>query len=77
MKNNVCFIMACLNTSDYRSVKSLANLPKAGGGGWSKAKIEFLRNYRNEHPFVDTRDLEEGEILEDDLEEGEIPQIVW
>jgi hypothetical protein len=46
VKGNVCLIMQSLNTIDRMCVKSLANNNKAGSGGWNKAKVEYLRSFR-------------------------------
>ncbi len=43
---NCCLIMQCLNTSNCSARTSLANLPKDGSGGWTRDKINKLREFK-------------------------------
>lgn len=45
---NMSLVMQCMNTLDYSSIKSLANEPKEGSGGWTKAKVELLRRHHQD-----------------------------
>ncbi len=47
VKGNCCLVMQCLNTIDWSSHESLANTPKSGSGGWSREKVQYLRDHRN------------------------------
>ncbi len=43
---NCVLVMQCLNTMDNTSRRSLANQPKEGSGGWTRTKVEYLKNSR-------------------------------
>ncbi len=45
---NMSLVMQCMNTADHSSRKSLANEPKDGSAGWTKAKVDFLRKRYNQ-----------------------------